>query len=139
MVFAVLVILGLLAWLAGSPNIAATLFGVHLSPFNPTDPLLSMFFTPLICGALALLAGFAFPKGFYLWGIALNLHSPFAQGLTSYLMEKQGIEWLVGGIRGLVSYVAIAVTLFFLTILCYTALSAVGLGMRHLSRRIISR
>ena len=67
-VFAALVILGLVVWPATSPGIATGFFGMDLSPLNPTDPVLDLFFTPLACGALALLADFAFPKGFYLWG-----------------------------------------------------------------------
>ena len=136
-VFVALVVLGFLAWLATSPNIVAIIFGVDPIPLYPAaNPVLSLFLTPLVCGALALSAGFAFPKGFYLWGIALNLHAPFAQALTVYLMQREGVEWLVGGAGG---YVAASAALFVFTTLCYTALSALGAGARRLSRPMSRR
>ncbi len=137
-VFAALVVLGLLAWLAGSPGISSRLFGVNLGPLSPPDDpaVLSLFFTPLVCGALALAAGLAFPRGFYLWGIALNLHAPFAQALTVYLMEREGVDWSVGGSGGYVAFLAV---LFVFTTLLYTALSALGMGARRLSGRVIRR
>ena len=93
-----MVVLGLLVWLLGSPGISSRLFGVELGPLNPPDDpmILGLFFTPLVCGALALAAGFAFPNGFYLWGLALNLHGPFVEVLTIYLMRRSGIELVVG-------------------------------------------
>jgi hypothetical protein len=135
-VFAALVVLGLLAWFAGSPGIMARLFGVDLSPLSPGNPYLPLLFTLMVCGVLALVAGFAFPKGFYLWGVALNLHGPFVQVLTIYLMQKEGTEWLVGGTQSAIGYVVLSALLFLFTVLFYTALSALGAGARYLSRRM---
>ena len=134
-VFAALVVLGLLVWFTGSPGVATRLFGVSLSPWVPADPLTFSFFTPVVCGVLALLAGFALPRGFYLWGIALNLHSPFAEALTFYLMKREGLE-LPGGTQGVVTYVVIPAVLFVFTVLFYTALSSIGMGARRLAMRI---
>ena len=66
-----------------------------------------------------------------LWGIALGLHGPFVEGLTIHLMARDGIE-LAGGTPGIVSYVVISAMLLVFTILCYTALSAMGAGARYL-------
>ena len=91
------------------------------------DPPLFLFFVPVVCGALALVAGIVSDRGFYLWDIALGLHGPFVQGLTIHLMVQDGIE-LAGGRPGVVSYVLISVMLLVFTKFCYTALSAMGAG-----------
>ena len=130
-VFVALVLLGFVVWLAGSPGFASRVFGVDLPRWAQDDPPLFLFFVPVVCGALALAAGFVFTRGFYLWGIALGLHGPFVEGLTIHMMARDGIE-LAGGTPGVVSYVLISAMLLVLTVLCYTALSAMGAGARYL-------
>lgn len=130
-VFVALVFLGFVVWFAGTPGSTSMVFGVDLPRWAQHDPPLSLLFVPAMCGALALVAGFVFDRGFYLWGTALGLHGPFVQGLTVHLMVQDGIE-LAGGGPGIVSYVLISAVLFVFTIFCYTALSAMGAGTRHL-------
>ncbi len=65
-VFMALVFLGFLVWLAGSPGFASRVFGVDLPLWAQYDPSLSPFLGPVVCGALAVVAGFAFDRGFYL-------------------------------------------------------------------------
>lgn len=137
-VFVALVFLGFLVWVAGSPGFTSRVFGVDLPRWAQYDPPLSLFFVPVVCGALALVVGFVFSRGFYLWGIALGVHGPFVQGLTVHLMAQDGIG-LVGGRPGIVSYVLISVMLLVFTIFCYTVLSAIGAGARYLLGRRADR
>lgn len=135
LVFAILVFVGFAAWFAWSPGMAYRLFGVELPGLPRTDSIpLSLLRVPVSCGALALVGGFVFSRGFYLWGLALTLHGPFVEGLTVYLMYQEGLG-LVGGTRGIVGYAVISTGLFVFTIFCYTFLSSVGAGLRLLLAR----
>ena len=136
--FVVLVSLGFLVWFAGSPGLTSRLCGVGLPRWASDGSPLYPFFVPVVCGALSIVSGFVFPRGFYLWGIALGLHGPFVEGLTVYLMEKEGYG-LVGGTQGVLSYVAISAMLFVFTILCYTLLSTLGMALRYPVARATSR
>lgn len=133
--FAALVLVGFIVWFAASPNVTFILTGVYPPRLPGSDPPLSFFRTAIVCGALALLGGAAFPRGFYLWGAALALHGPLAQGLTVYLGYREGVDMLVGGARGIAGYVVLSAMLFVLAIFCYTVLSALGAGARYLLGR----
>jgi len=126
-----LVVLGVVVWFAGAPGISSWVFGVDLARWAQDGPPLSLFFVPVVCGALALVAGVGFDRGFYLWGLALGLHGPFVEGLTVHLMARDGIE-LAGGRPGIVGYVVISAVLLVFTVLLYTALSVMGAGARYL-------
>lgn len=76
--FLALVVIGFMVWFAASPGLASRLFGVDLGLWNPDLPLVPE--ASVACGMVALIGGFVFPRGFYLWGAALALHSPFTQG-----------------------------------------------------------
>jgi hypothetical protein len=93
-VFLILVVVGCALWFAASPGVTSALFGVCLGPWSPNLPFVSV--ASVACGAMAMAGGFVFPKGFYLWGVALAIHSPFTQGLSVYVMEREGVG-LVGG------------------------------------------
>jgi hypothetical protein len=71
-------------------------------------------------------------------GVAPALHSPFTQGLSVYVMEREGVE-LIGGTRGLVGFATITAALIAFATVGYTALSAVGMGVRLLAARFVSR
>ena len=133
-VFVALVVLGFLVCIAGSPGFTSRVLGLDLPRWAQHEPPLSLFFVPVVCGALALVFGFMFSRGFYLWGIALGIHAPFVEGLAVHLMAQDGIG-LVGGRPGIVSYVLISVMLLVFTIFCYTVLSALGAGARYLLGR----
>lgn len=79
-VFVALVVLGFVVWFAGSPGFASRVFGVDLPRWAQYDPPLSLFFVPVVCGALALVAGFVFVRGFYPWGIAWASAGPSSRG-----------------------------------------------------------
>ena len=87
--------------------------------------------TQVVLGAAALASGFVSPRGFYLWGVALALHSPFTQGLTVHLMQREGIDPAVGT-QGLVGFAVITAVLVAFAAFCYTVLSAAGMGPRLL-------
>ena len=44
----------------------SVVFGLDLPCWAQYDPPLSLFFVPVVCGALALVAGIMFDRGFYL-------------------------------------------------------------------------
>lgn len=131
-VFSLLVVFGFVVWFAASPGITSMLLGVNLDFWSPNLPFISL--TQILCGVAALVGGFVSPRGFYLWGIALALHSPFTQGLSVYLMEREGVE-LVGGTEGLVAFAVMTAVLISFATFCYSMLSAVGMGLRLLARR----
>ena len=131
-VFALLVVFGFAVWFAVTSGITSRLFGVNLCLWNPGVLFISL--VQIVCGAAALISGFVFSRGFYLWGVALALHSPFTQGLTVYMMEQRGLG-LTGGTQGLVAYAIITAWLIFFTMGCYTVLSAIGMGLGYLVRR----
>lgn len=131
-VFAALILIGFLVWFAGSPGVTSRLFGVDLPRWPQFGSPLDLFRAAIACGALV--SGFVFTRGFYLWGVALGLHGPLVEALTVYLMYQDGIG-LVGGTRGIVGYVVISAMLFVFAISCYTAISALGAGARYLLER----
>ena len=88
-VFLILVVVGCALWFAASPGVTSALFGVCLRLWSPNLPFVSV--ASVACGAMAMAGGFVFPKGFYLWGVALAIHSPFTQGLSVYVMEREGV------------------------------------------------
>lgn len=134
----VLVFVGFLVWFAGSPGFTSRIVGLDLPRWPQDDPPLGLFFVPAACGVLALVSGFVFPRGFYLWGVALGLHGPFVEGLTVHLMYRDGIE-LVGGTPGIASFVVISAVLLLFQILLYTLLSSAGAGARYLPGWLASR
>ena len=71
-------------------------------------------------------------------GVAPALHSPFTQGLSVYVMEREGAE-LVGGTQGLVGFATITAALIDFATDGYMVLSAVGMGVRLLAGRLVSR
>ena len=135
-VFLVLAVAGCVLWFAASPGVTSVLFGVCPGPWSPNLPFVSA--ASVACGVVALAGGFVFPRGFYLWGIALALHSPFTQGLSVYVMEREGVG-LVGGTRGLVGFAMITAVLIAFAAFCYTVLSAIGVGARLLIGRFAYR
>lgn len=135
-VFLALAVLGLLVWFAGAPGVTAELFCFDPGPWNPNLPFVSL--TQISLGVAALAGGFVSPRGFYLWGIALAAHSPFTHGLSAHALERDGVEF-VGGTRGLVEFALITAVLIAFATFCYTALSAVGAGLRLLARGVVPR
>ena len=69
-------------------------------------------------------------------GVAPALHSPFTQGLSVYVMERESVE-LVGGTQGLGGFAMITAALVVCATVGYTVLSAVGMGVRLLAGRFV--
>jgi hypothetical protein len=135
-VFAALVLVGFLVWFARWPGATSWLFGVELPRWPEFGTPLDLYLTAIVCGALALVAGFVFPRGFYLWGLALNLHGPVVEALTIYRMEQAGLDGVVGGIVG---YIVPSALVFCFTVCCYTAAAAAGAGLRVGGGRLVGR
>jgi hypothetical protein len=133
-VSAALVLVGFVVWFAGSPGATSWLFGVEPPRWPEFGSALDLFRVAIVIGALALVGGFVFHRGFYLWGVALSLHGPLGKGLSVYRMYLEGLG-LVGGTRAIVGYAIISAMLFVFAIACYTALSALGAGVRYLLGR----
>ena len=132
--FAALVVVGFLVQFAGSLGATSWLFGVE--PPGWPESLLRK---AISYGALALVAGFVFPRGFYLWGFALNLHGPVVEALMIYRMEQAGLDGVVGGTQNILGYIVLSVLVFWFTVCCYTAAAAAGAGLRVASRRLVGR
>lgn len=131
-VFAFLVFVGFVVWFATSPGATSMLFGVNLCLWNPRLPLITM--TQIVLGAVALTSGFASPRGFSLWGVALAFHSPFTHGLSIHLMEREGVR-LVGGTQGLVVFGLFTAVAVAFVAACNTMLSSIGMVLRLLARQ----
>lgn len=139
-VFVLLSVAGTLVWFADRPYLTSGLVGFDVPDLSPDALNLGLFFVPVVCGALALASGFLFPQGFWLWGIALALHAPFTEGLTVYFMYQEGIELAVADRPGeLIGYAVLVAMLIAFAALCYTTLSALGMGLRYMAGRILSR
>jgi hypothetical protein len=128
-----LAFLGLSARFAGAPGVTATPLCVGPGLRNPKLPLVSL--AQILLGAVALVSGFAPPRGIYFWGIALALHRPFAEGPIVYAMEGERVD-RVGGPRGLVVFAAIAAVMIASTLFRYALFSAGGMGPRYLGRGV---
>lgn len=118
---------------AGAPGVTAKPLCVGPGLRNPDSPTVSL--AQILLGAVALVGGFAFPRGIYFRGIALALHRPFAEGPIVYEAEGGAAE-LVGGTRGLVAFAAIAAMLIAFVLFCYALFSAAGMGPRYLVRGV---
>lgn len=139
-VFVCMSALGALVWLAKSPGFASRLFGVGLPSLVPDGLAFNLFFVPAVCGLLAFVGGFVFPKGFWLWGIALALHAPFTEALTIHWMYQDGLKLpAADGPGGIINYGIFLAGLIFFAAFCYTVLSALGMGLRYLTKRLLSR
>lgn len=134
-VFAALVVVGFGIWLASSPGVAERLFGFDL-PAWPTWMEDSFFLLILVWTGLrsgvALSAGFLFPRGFLLWGLAIVIHTPLTQWLTARAMIQEGIDPFVGGTEGMLNYLIIDTLLTAMMAVFYTCLAGAGALARYL-------
>src|SRR5215210_635034 len=103
-----------------------------------TAPLALMSQAQILLGVIAPVCGFAFPRGLYLWGITPAYHPPFTQGLSVYLVKREGVG-LIGGTHGLVAFAAITAAPISFATFCCTVLSAAVAGLRLLMGGPVSR
>jgi hypothetical protein len=128
--FVVLALSGFIAWLAQSGYVISTLLDIEPLWGYVDTGLFPLVF--LVCGVLAFLGGVLLPKGFYLWGVAVYLHAPFAEVMVVEAMEREGIG-LTGGDTGIASYAIMTAMLIFSAMILFTGMSALGMGARTLT------
>ena len=116
-------------------------FMVAAAPsFDPPGFLDEAFDTGVALYALlALASGFAVPKGFYLWGVAIVLTHPFAALALAAYRHAQGADIVLGGAQGWVGFAFVLVLMTFTTAMLTTMLSAMGAGLRLLSDHLRRR
>lgn len=129
--FILLTFLGFAAWLVQSGHVIATLLGMETLWGYMDVGLFPLVF--LVCGLLSFLGGVLLPKGFYLWGVAVYLHAPFAEVMVVSAMEREGVG-LADGDAGIASYAIISAMLIVFAMILLTGLSALGMGARYLTR-----
>jgi hypothetical protein len=131
--FAGLALLGLFAWALSTPSVAGYLLGERFYRAAYSFPF---YFGLPLYALLALLAGFFFPRGFWLWGAALYCLAPSANSALAWWVEARG-----GGVldEGPLATVAYALTLVLMAVdlgVAATLVSALGAGLRVLPRAI---
>ena len=130
-VFLALFALGLVAWVLGTPSVAAPLLG---EPFYERAYGFPFYFGAPLYALLSLLAGFFFPRCFYLWGIALLL--PFLVASIAHALWQDlalGLDIVRGGAFGWASFVFVVVMMAVGYGMVATVLSALGAGLRLLA------
>ena len=132
LVFLLSAVAGLVVWVFSTPAASGKLFGGAAYEAAYTHPLLSFFGLPLLI-AIALVAGFVSPRGFWLWGVAAVFLQPFAYAWLTVWTSSQGVPGTgENSIFQLLSLAFVtALILFALAIAC-TGGSAVGAGLRLL-------
>ncbi len=123
--FLVLAVVGLIVRMYGR-GVVAGLLGEGL--FYPTF-FIPRLFLPALAGAVA---GFVLPKGFLLWGIAVVILQPIAEGLSiSRALEAGVIE--SSQLGGLVFF---EVIMLVMLMLACTVAAVLGAGLRLLWWRL---
>lgn len=131
--FAGLALLGLLVWALSTPSVAGYFLGERFYRAAYSFPF---YFGLPLYASLALLAGFFFPKGFWLWGAALFCLTPIADAALAWWVEAR-----VGDVPGQaplasVSYALTLVMMAFGLGVAATLVSALGAGLRVLPRAV---
>ena len=85
---------------------------------------------------LAFLAGFFFPRGFWLWGAALYCLTPIADAALAWWVEVRGGDVLGGDPMAVVSYALTVVMMAVVLGVAATLVSALGAGLRVLPRAV---
>ena len=130
-IFVGLALLGLAVWAISTPSVAGYFLGERFYRAAYSFPL---YFGLPLYASLALLAGFFFPRGFWLWGAALYCLTPLANSVLAWWVEARGGDVLGGSPLAIVSY---ALTLVMMAVglgVAATILSALGAGFRVLPR-----
>ncbi len=95
-----------------------------------------MLSTPSIAGVLLGEGFYLFPRGFWLWGVALYCLTPIADAALAWWVEARGGGLLDGGPLAAVAY-ALTVIMIALTLgVAATLISALGAGLRVLPRAV---
>lgn len=137
LVFASLAVVGFLIWEVGPTTRLTSLLGADpVEAFG--DPLNFWLYTlvePALRCAVALAAGFLFPRGFYLWGLAVAVHTPLTIFLLQRRAVREGVDLIVGGLEGLLSYALIEAMLTAVAVALYTVFAGFGVLGRYLAER----
>jgi hypothetical protein len=134
LVFSALAILGFLLWQINPSTLLTNTLGIDLGAAlakNPLYGLLLGLIGPALRCMVALAAGFLFPRGFYLWGLAIAIHTPLSILLLNRLAAQDGITLITGGLEGLLSYAVIEAISTTVAIFFYTGFAGVGVLSRY--------
>ena len=132
-VFVGLALLGLVVWTLSTPSVAGFLLGERFYRAAYSFPL---YFGLPLYALLAFLAGFFFPRGFWLWGAALYCLTPIADAALAWWVEARGGDVLGGGPPAIVSYVLTVVMMAVGLGVAATLVSTLGAGLRVLPRAV---
>lgn len=134
LVFVALAVLGFLIWEI-NPSITLT-NALGIDRATALEEPLNFFLLGLVEPALrclvVLVVGFLFPRGFYLWGLAIAIHTPLSIFLLNRAAAQDGIEIIQGGIEGLLGYVVIEAMFTLMAAFFYTIFAGIGVLMRYL-------
>ena len=128
-VFGALALLGLVAWRLSTPSVAGSLLGERFYRAAYSFPF---YFGLTPYASLAFLAGFFFPRGFWLWGAALLSLAPFANAALAWILESRGAHVIGDGPAAALAYAVTVVALAIGFALMATIVSALGAGLRVL-------
>ena len=137
LVFVVLAVVGFLIWEVNPGVRLLGLLGVDPAEAygDPLHAWLNTLAEPALRCVVALAAGFFFPRGFYLWGLAIAIHTPLTIFLLQRRMVQEGIDPIVGGLEGLLGYVFIEVMFTAAAVVFYTGFAGFGVLGRYLAER----
>lgn len=132
-VFAALSVLGFLVWEINPSTTLTNALGITLEAEleGPLRFFLLRLVEPALRCLVALLAGFLFPRGFYLWGMAIAIHTPLSTALTHRAAAQEGITIVQGGVGELLGYAAVVVMFSTVAVFAYTTFAGVGVLVRY--------
>lgn len=130
-VFVALALLGLVAWGLSTPSVAGSLLGERYYRAAYSFP----FYLGLIpYASLAFMAGFFFPKGFWLWGAAPMSFASVANVALAWLLESRGSRVIGDGPAATLAYAVAVVMMALGFAFMATGASALGADIRLLPR-----
>ena len=130
---------GFAVWCLSTPSIAGQLLGEGAYVRAYSHPLLSFFGLPSLA-LVSLAAGFAFPRGFWLWGFSANLLPRVADVLLPFYLDRRLENFREqAGAPGdnLWFSLAFATLSFAVFGVACTAASSLGAGLMLAARRLI--
>lgn len=131
LVFALLIVLGLLAWGMGTAPMGTAPFLGGSPEDRPFDFGFPFYLGTNLYVLFAVSAGFFFPRCFYLWGAALLTLYPFADVAHFLWLELvAGFDVVRGGAYGWLGVATVATVFAIINASIATVLAAVGVCLR---------
>lgn len=132
-VFVALAVTGFLIWELQPTRYVFEAVGLDYA--NPDFFCLRLLSEPLLRCVLALAAGLFFPRGFYLWGLALAIHTPLTHALPDNRMREAGLDPYLENTVDILGYLLLEATLTVAMIAVYTCFAGFGMLARYLMNR----